>query len=574
MESKSRIARLLREATGVAGRTVRVHPVELALALYGCAGCILGRELDWGPELWARMGPVPVFFLLALALRVFGGRGPWRRVYRVCWTPLVPLTLWSGLEAWCATTQFLVTAFVLAPLLPLLARCAADNRRFVNDGVVWLRSAVLAELLAGIVQALFGVILFSAVYIFRIAGDWPYDVWADVALACHLLLAPWLFLASVDRSLGGEVTGSRLLDVLLNRIVTPALLIYLGILWLYILRIAVLWELPRGGVAYMVFGFTIFAFAVKALQELLVRRPFAWFFDRFSLFALPSLVLFWVGVCRRIGEYGLTESRVWLVLCGALMTSALLLFLSRRAGRYLWVCAAVFAGFAVFSYVPVLDPGRIALRSQTDRLVCSAQRLGLLADGRPAVRTFTEADSVLRDDIVRFHRALGYVGARDSTAYVRFGMTEEAFVRSLPAALAAAVHGDCCDTEVVSAYITVPPRVVKVGGYERLYADLQHIWHELLPDERGYAFRDGTLTINLECGGPVIRIEAAELLAQQLRRAGLAPDAGFDAMEAAAEQLLLYESERLTIGFAAWSLDREEERPVLDGVEVSFVLVR
>lgn len=153
-------------------------------------------------------------------------------------------------------------------------------------------------------------------------------------------------------------------------------------------------------------------------------------------------------------------------------------------------------------------------------------------------------------------------------------MTEEAFVRSLPAALASAVHGDCCDPEVVSAYITVPPRVVKVGGYERLYADLQHIWHELLPDERGYAFRDGTLTINLECGGPVICIEGAELLAQQLRRVGLAPDAGFDAMEAAAEQLLLYESERLTIGFAAWSLDREEERPVLDGVEVSFVLVR
>ncbi len=72
----------------------------------------------------------------------------------------------------------------------------------------------------------------------------------------------------------------------------------------------------------------------------------------------------------------------------------------------------------------------------------------------------------------------------------------------------------------------------------------------------------------------MIRIDAAELLEQQLRRAGLAPDAGFDEMEAAAEQLLLYESERLTIGFAAWSLDREEERPVLDGVEVSFVLVR
>ena len=106
---------MLREATGVAGRTVRVHPVELALALYGCAGCILGRELDWGPELWARMGPVPVFFLLALALRVFGGRGPWRRVYRVCWTPLVPLTLlYLGIdETQKYTIIFLGTFFQL-----------------------------------------------------------------------------------------------------------------------------------------------------------------------------------------------------------------------------------------------------------------------------------------------------------------------------------------------------------------------------------------------------------------------------------------------------------------------------
>lgn len=109
---------------------------------------------------------------------------------------------------------------------------------------------------------------------------------------------------------GGPLAGSRyesnrILEILLNYIVAPALLIYTAILYLYMAKILVTWSLPEGGVAYLVFGFTLFALAEKALQFLMRKRLYDWFFDRFSLISLPTQLLFWVGAIRRTSEYGL-----------------------------------------------------------------------------------------------------------------------------------------------------------------------------------------------------------------------------------------------------------------------------
>lgn len=99
--------------------------------------------------------------------------------------------------------------------------------------------------------------------------------------------------------------------------------------------------------------------------------------------SLPVLTLFWIGVVRRTNEYGLTEPRVYLVVCGGLMTLCVLLFLSQRTGRYLWVCLAAWVSFAALAYVPFLEPERIAVQSQTQRAERVAERLGRLGgDGR------------------------------------------------------------------------------------------------------------------------------------------------------------------------------------------------
>ena len=192
-----------------------------------------------------------------------------------------------------------------------------------------------------------------------------------------------------DRWAGAECRGTRILDVLLNYIVTPALLIYTAILCLYMVKILVTWSLPEGGVAYLVFGFTLLALGVKALQPLLQKRMYDWFFDRFSLVSLPTQLLFWIGVLRRTNEYGLTEPRVYLLVCGGLMTLCVLLFLSRRTGRYLYVGLAGFVCFAALAYLPVLEPQRIATGSQVRRAVRVAKQLNMLdGEGRLQLDAF------------------------------------------------------------------------------------------------------------------------------------------------------------------------------------------
>ncbi|MDE5906472.1 MAG: DUF4153 domain-containing protein, partial [Alistipes sp.] len=333
-------------------QVVRRYPVELVLAVYAAVVWLTAYEADWSQG-YCRAAVVPLFFALSLAVNRLADGGPWRRVYWVVWTPLVPLSLWAGLNDWIGGMQYLVSLLILSPLALLLCRRGARNERFVSDTLVWLRSFLLAELFANVALGLFAAILFSTTYIFGLRGDWIEHVWVDAAILTESLAVPCLFLLMAARWRDAVIEGNRILAVLLDYIVAPALLIYTAILYLYAAKILFTWSLPEGGVAYLVFGFTIVALCVKALQLVLEKRRYDWFFDRFSLVSLPLLLLFWVGVMRRVSEYGLTELRVWLVVCGGVMTLCVFCFLIPRVARYRWVCSAAFVIFASVAFVPV-----------------------------------------------------------------------------------------------------------------------------------------------------------------------------------------------------------------------------
>ena len=77
---KAKLEYCLRWLREGAVRVVRSYPVETLLALYACIRCLLTYELDWSEEeLFNRLGLVPLFFALALAVNNLAGRGPWRK---------------------------------------------------------------------------------------------------------------------------------------------------------------------------------------------------------------------------------------------------------------------------------------------------------------------------------------------------------------------------------------------------------------------------------------------------------------------------------------------------------------
>ena len=387
---------------------------------------------------------------------------------------------------------------------------------------------------------------------------------------------PVLFLMMADRWQGAELRGNRILEVLLNYIVTPALLIYTAILYLYMAKILFTWSLPEGGVAYLVFGFTITALAVKAVDQLLGKRIYNWFFDRFSLVSLPMLVLFWIGVMRRTNEYGLTEPRVYLLVCGGLMTFCVLLFLSRRAGRYLWVCLAAWVSFALLAYVPCFEPERVAVQSQLQRAERVAERLGRLGkDGRLLLTPIPLADTVRREEYRQLYESLDYI-RRDSAAFARFGLKKDldGLAAIFPEAMRSYVRwGYVYETAATvnrDINVMLPGNAVfeAVAGYSRYYTNL-HSWNDDI-----YRYDNDTLRLWLGEKVPMAVIPGAELLETQLEKSGFVPAEDAAPTEGQVLQLLDYRSERCRIVFERLNIERGDSVPRLTYVLIHSVWMR
>ncbi len=578
---KEKLTRFARDFAAGVRNALRLHPVELALVLFGCVSCLLWYGCGWEDEKMSFLRLVPLFVLFALAVNLLAGRGPWRKIYWVCWTPLVPLSLWSGVGDWVRTVPFFITSGILMPLALLMARRAAENRRFVSDAVVYLRSAILAFFFANVILGLFGAILFSTDYIFGLGYGWTERVWIYALILTETLLVPVFLLVMIDLWLGGEQKSTRLLDVLLNWIVTPALLIYLGILWLYIVKIVATWTLPEGGVAYMVFGFTIFALLVKALQETLEHRVYNWFFDRFSLFALPAAVLFWVGAMRRVSEYGLTEPRVWLLICGGLMTLCLVLFLSRRTGRYLWVSLAAFVLFAAVAYVPCLEPERIAVRSQAQRAERLARSLDRLAPDGQLLRTSVPlADTVHLVEYRRLYEALEYIEYRDEERFAAFGLVsaddwladlpDERFREYVKWGYSERYSGGPDDFRWWS--VEAPTDwSIETRGYNHLYTNIRLYGG---PEEECVFSRD-TLRVWLGLPEPLLTVSGRALLETQQAKAGCtAEELDSSPDSTRIERFLDYENGPVRILFDRIQFERSEGETRIDDVSVGLVLTR
>ena len=556
-------------------QVARSYPIETLLALYACVWCLLTYELDWsGNDLFEMLAPVPLFFALALAVNLLAGRGPWRKVYWVSWVPIVPLTLWAGLDLWVESAPYRISVGILAPLLLLLSLRAVRNSRFVNDTVIWLRSGVLAFLFANVALGLFYAILYSTTYIFGLEGRWIEHVAVWAVTIVETVVVPVLFLMMADRWRGAELRGNRILEVLLNYIVTPALLIYTVILYLYMAKILLTWSLPEGGVAYMVFGFTMTALAVKALDQLLEKRIYNWFFDRFSLVSLPMLVLFWIGVMRRTNEYGLTEPRVYLVVCGGLMTLCVLLFLSQRVGRYLWVCLAAWVVFAAVAYVPAFEPERVAVRSQTHRAVRVAEQLGRLdAEGRLLLTPLSLADTVYKKEYRKLYESLEYI-RRDSAAFAPFAVKLDDFAAIFPEGMGEYVKwgyeygGSSYYDRSISVDLPENASFEIVAGYSRYYTNLRY-WND-----GGFRYDNDTLRLWLGQENPVAVIPGAELLKAQLERSGFVPAEDAVPTDRQVLQLLDYRGERCRILFDRLDIERGDSLPGLSNVSINSVWMR
>lgn len=558
---------------GVVG-VFRRYPVETLLLLGATAAAIVAFESDaWERAIVPRVVVVFWYALAVFIVNLGAGDGPWRRVYYAAWAPLVPLLCWPGLRPWLENPQTVVMMGGLTPLALLLVRRATDNRQFVQQAVLYLRAALLALFFANVAWGLFASILWSAAYIFGFEeAEWVLHFTIDTLMLTEGFAAPVLALMLVERWKRSECRGTRLLEVLVNYVLTPALVAYAALFYLYMAKIVVTWTLPRGYVAWMVFAFTLSMFLAGMIRRLLDKRICDWFYRNYSWMTLPAMTLFWIGTARRLSEYGVTEMRVYLLACGFVMTLSVALFFWRRTGRYLWLAAAAFVVCALMNYVPSLSAARLAIASQTARFESAARPLGLIdSAGRLRTTPVPLADTVRWREYRKAFGALEYLMNEDEGFHERVGLERYGhwnYRRNiLPEELYDRIEGTgrfavdtAADTVVVEPaddwvdlYLPSNVAVATDADYPQLYANLIS-WESdagVTTDENG--------TVTVRVGGEVLTtIAGDELVRRQLERNAWSFDrlSGLD--EAARGRLLDYRDERVRILFSNLEIGRSD----------------
>lgn len=548
------------------------YPVELLIILYAVVGTALayhGVKCEWYMH---GMILAPFVFTLAYILNTL--RCP-RMAYLLSWVIIIPLSFIGGLEEWIETSQYWISAGILCPLAVLISLRRRDNGDFTDAIIAYAASFGVAFVFALTIYLLVMAIFGSTAYIFDLKV--PEALWFYVTLVAYGIVAPVMFLSLQHRLLGRSFRIGRTVTALVNYVIMPAVLIYTVILYLYAAKITVMWELPKGGIAYMVFAFTIITVAVGAIQYTLERRLYDKYFKYFSFIAIPALILFWTGVVRRIGEYGLSEPRVYLVVCGAIMTLTLALLPSRRAGRYVNVAIISFVLFAAVAWIPFLSAEKLAMDSQCRRIRMAAAEANVLSeDGKLIIGNGSAADTVYRKQHRQIYESLRYI-EKDSARIAVFGIRQAEEYRDGLSAITAG-YADAYSVEAYEQTISdncfyfyasraaqSGSRACDIAEFKRLYAS------------PAITISADCETMTVEADGLHVELQCNDLLEAMLANAGCTREdiTCRGDLEQIESELLEYRTDSILVLFDNISIEKNDEQGLhINNAAATAVLAR
>ncbi len=317
-----------------------------------------------------------------------------------------------------ATPLDVVIGLVVGALLPVvglapyLGRDATQSTfwRFNHDlWIGFLASAIAAILFGGGLSAIIETLRY--LFGFHMSSAIHEKVWAvSTGLVGPLYWASVIPDDFTTEAQEGPPTEfiSRMVALLAKFILVPMLLVYAVILHVYAAKIGIDMALPKGRVGWLAssFGGMVTLAALLAYPTRASGGPLVALFWRiWPLLLVVPVVLLFVGVSRRVADYGWTESRYWLVVMGLwLAVLAVSQGLWRRDLRLLP------GALVVLMLAASLGPwGMYGLssRSQATQFASVATRMGLMENGRvrpgpPAVAAFKASDAQRLGSIVYY----------------------------------------------------------------------------------------------------------------------------------------------------------------------------
>ncbi len=280
-----------------------------------------------------------------------------------------------------------------------------------------------------VIAAFFSLTLFAGIALSFAAIDYLFsaNIQGETYLKTFItivgIFGTWFFLAGfpkVDDSQSEKMENSKIFKIFLQYICVPLLFIFFVILYVYLGKIVILWNWPKGAVADWILGFSSAGFLVYALSyPLLEHDEHSWiskFFRGFFALVLPMVAVLALAIYFRVSDYGVTESRYLVMLGGLwlLISSLYFLFSKHKKLQFLAYLAAGFLFFAVWGPWSMYS---ISVRSQESHLNNLLNQYHLLENGH-AVAVKDENTIPLKDR-ASIYSKIQYLGSHDKVSVLQ-----------------------------------------------------------------------------------------------------------------------------------------------------------
>lgn len=230
------------------------------------------------------------------------------------------------------------------------------------------------------------LILISIEYLFDF--NIPKTLYIDLFIFCAFVFQTWHFLAGIpgDLTKVNESTDYPIgLKIFTQYLLIPLLTLYMLVLYAYLFKIILQWNLPKGLVSWM-----ISTMSVLGIFNLLLLYPksrdkedhwIASYSKYFYIALLPLITLLLVAVGKRISDYGVTESRYFLVAIACCLFCNSLYFIASTKKDIRFIPISLF----IFAFLSSFGPWgayKFSLRSQERRLEKILMKNNILEHGK------------------------------------------------------------------------------------------------------------------------------------------------------------------------------------------------
>jgi len=310
--------------------------------------------------------------------------------------------------------DFFIRSALVAAGLVLLVMIAPYLKKGEVNGFWQYNRSLYFRLFVAVI---FSVVLYAGLAIALAALDKLFGIsvpgkrYGELCVLIAGLFAPWFFLAGVPEDLEGLDAIQEYpkgLKIFAQYILLSLVIVYLLILYAYLLKILTQWSWPKGWVSSLILGFSATSIVSLLLvhpirdrsENAWIRAAGKWLY----IVLIPLIVVLFLAVMERVGDYGITESRYSGIALGIWLAVQVLYFLFSKSKSIKFTIGSL----CLFAFVVSSGPWgmlSVSQRSQVGRLSRLLTKNGILVNGMVQ----REHTSVSQEDAQEINSIVSYL---------------------------------------------------------------------------------------------------------------------------------------------------------------------